>query len=171
MNQDLYNLLNILKINPNLSQRELSQRLNISLGKTNSLLKKLLSEKKIKIVEIDSRTKRYYLEEEGENLRSDLILNSIEEAYYLIEKLKIKLKIIKKLNSILKTSINILLPKNNPTNSVILHILNSENINYRVLENIEELENITKPIYIFHSSLKEELKSKNLKYINILEEI
>lgn len=96
MNQDLYNLLNILKINPNLSQRDLSQRLNISLGKTNSLLKKLLSEKKIKIVEIDSRTKRYYLEEEGENLRSDLILNSIEEAYYLIEKLKIKLKIIKK---------------------------------------------------------------------------
>lgn len=171
MNQDLYNLLNILKINPNLSQRELSQRLNISLGKTNSLLKKLLSEKKIKIVEIDSRTKRYYLKEEGENLRSDLILNSIEEAYYLIEKLKIKLKIIKKLNSILKTSINILLPKNNPTNSVILHILNSENINYRVFENIEDLKNITKPIYIFHSNLKEELKSKNLKYINILEEI
>lgn len=44
-----YNLLKLLEENPNLSQRELAQRLGVSLGKTNYCLKALLEKGWIKI--------------------------------------------------------------------------------------------------------------------------
>lgn len=44
-----YNLLKLLEKNPNLSQRELAQRLGVSLGKTNYCLKALLEKGWIKI--------------------------------------------------------------------------------------------------------------------------
>jgi len=102
MKEDILNILRFLSSNNNLTQRDLSNRLDFSLGKTNYLLKSLAKKGLLKIKNFSERDQKmtkvkYYLTKKGLEEKLGLTLHFLkkkEAEYYLIknewEQLKVK---------------------------------------------------------------------------------
>jgi len=76
-------LIREVEENPTLNQRFLSQRLNISLGKTNYLLKELIKKGFIKVVGFSKKPEkakkvRYILTQRGMNRMTELMLHFLK---------------------------------------------------------------------------------------------
>lgn len=163
-----YKLINLIYNHPNFSQRDFSNTLGISLGKTNSILKVLVNKNYIKVVNIDSRTKRYYLTKSGIELKSQYYLNLINESYWIIEKLTLKIKILKKKYTIINRPINLFYIKEQ--DEFFLKILNREGLSFNLIKDISSIDK-NFIIYTLSPKTKFFLNSINIKCINILEEI
>jgi EPS-associated MarR family transcriptional regulator len=91
--EDIYNILCLLSSNDNLTQRDLSTRLDFSLGKTNYLLKSLVKKGFLKIKSFSRhgqkiRRVQYYLTKKGWEEKLGLTLHFLkkkEQEYYSIK--------------------------------------------------------------------------------------
>lgn len=171
MKKEDYEILKLLKTSPDLSQRDLSKISGISLGKINSIIKRFLDNNIIQVLKLDSRTNRYYLTEQGQNLLCKNISSNIYSSYYLIKKLILKFKILQKKNNILNIPLNILLIPEDPINNIILDIIEDYHISANIFFDIQYFDNFNSLIYIFNNSIKKELLEKTIKFINILEDL
>lgn len=169
MDNIIYQLIVLISQFPDYSQRDLSEVLDISLGKTNSILKTLIKEESIKVIDIDSRTKRYYLTDYGKALKGKYYLQLIENSYWIIEKLTLKIKILKKKYKIMNQPINIFCIKEQ--DKIFLKILKKENIFFNIIENVDDIKKINTTIYTLNPETKKFLEIFKIKCINILEEI
>lgn len=169
MDNIIYQFIILISQFPDYSQRDFSETLNISLGKTNSILKTLIKEESIKVIDIDSRTKRYYLTDYGKNLKGKYYLQLIENSYWVVEKLTLKIKILKKKYKIMNQPINIFCIKEQ--DKIFLEILKKENIFFNTIENVDDIKKINTTIYTLNPETKKFLETFEIKCINILEEI
>ncbi len=96
INEREFELINIIGANLALSQRDLSQRLSLSLGMTNILLKRLISKGYIRITQLNKRKVHYLLTSKGlsEKLRKSLkyTLKTIHSMELIKESLKVLLR-------------------------------------------------------------------------------
>lgn len=169
MDNIIYKLIVLISQFPDYSQRDFAEALDVSLGKINSTLKFLIAENYIKIISIDSRTNRYYLTELGKSMKGKYYLKLIEDSYWIIEKLALKVKILKKKYKIMNKPINIFCIEEQ--DEIFLKILKKEDIFFNIIKNIETIEETTSPIYTLNPETKTFLENIKIKCINILEEI
>ena len=91
-NQDHFNLLRKIKSNPNISQRELADNLNLSLGKINYSLKQLKKRGLVKVKNFKKSKNKirymYFLTPKGISEKTKITINFMKQKMTEYEELK-----------------------------------------------------------------------------------
>ena len=95
-NQDNFKILKIINKNPNVTQRELSSELGLSLGKINFCLQALKAKGLIKMKNFNQSTKKlnyiYFLTPKGITEKTRLTIDFMKRRMQEYEELKIELE-------------------------------------------------------------------------------
>ena len=132
-------LLHILNKNNNLTQREISNEVNISLGMVNYLIKKFTKKGLVKIEKINSKNLRYILTPKGMRELSKRSLDYIKNSYRAVQNVKFKLRRI--VNDINKRGKKIChIDKNNEISELVISFFEENKIEYSLVNCIDEIE-------------------------------
>src|SRR6056297_756730 len=137
--QNEVDLLHILNKNNNLTQREISNEVNISLGMVNYLIKKFTKKGLVKIEKINSKNLRYILTPKGMRELSKRSLDYIKNSYRAVQNVKFKLRRI--VNDINKRGKKIChIDKNNEISELVISFFEENKIEYSLVNCIDEIE-------------------------------
>lgn len=85
-------LLNIIKEQPATSQRQLSKKLDVSLGTINNMISKMEENKVLQIEKESSRKVRYQITDIGEEYHNELYVRYISDCFETITSIRRKFK-------------------------------------------------------------------------------
>jgi len=132
-------ILDILNKKNKVTQREISSETGISLGMVNYLIKKFVKKGFVKIERLNSKNLRYILTPKGMKELSKRSLNYIKNSYKAVKKLKFKLR--KIVNDIHKRGRDIYhVDKDNEISELVVSFFEENNIEYYLVDCIEEIE-------------------------------
>ncbi|MDN5305062.1 MAG: hypothetical protein PWP46_1948 [Fusobacteriaceae bacterium] len=165
---DESDILEIIEKEPIISQRKLSEKSGISLGAVNLLIKKCVKKGFIKVENLNSRTVKYILTPQGMKEKTKKTLRYIKNSYKLI--IELNNKILNLTNKHISENKTIaLLGENDEIMEIIETTFKLNNISYEKYKNINDIENFKNIIvYLWNIELEDELKEKNIEYINVI---
>ncbi|MBZ4684170.1 MAG: regulatory protein MarR [Fusobacteriales bacterium] len=165
---DESDILEIIEKEPIISQRKLSEKSGISLGAVNLLIKKCVKKGFIKVENLNSRTVKYILTPQGMKEKTKKTLRYIKNSYKLI--IELNNKILNLTNKHISENKTIaLLGENDEIMEIIETTFKLNNIFYKKYKNINDIENFKNIIvYLWSIELEDELKEKNIEYINVI---
>ena len=132
-------ILQVLNKKNNITQREISNQANISLGMVNYLIKKFAKKGLIKIERINSKNLRYILTPKGMKELSKRSLNYIKNSYKAVQDVKLKLR--KIVNDVHKRGRNIYhIDKENEVSELVVSFFEENNIKYNIVNCVNEIE-------------------------------
>ena len=178
--QNEYFIMNEIVNNENISQRDLSKKLNISLGTINLLINKMIKDGLIKMEQVSSKQVIYMLTPQGIINKSKKTVNYLKSHYKVICDTKKRIKVILE-NTTNKYNKLFILKSNNEMGDILLtatkeFIKENKTTNIYIVNDVfaldeEQKQEDTVLIHIIDDyELIKDLKDKyEIKLLNILE--
>lgn len=169
-------ILQQIHSNEYITQRDLANTVGISIGAVNLLIKKMLTTGLIKMEKLNARTMRYILTPEGMAEKTAKTYQYMVRSYNNILQMQRSIISILEEQSISGIKKIYLFGEDDEVYKVIQMVFNDKtickNINYKRINNIEDIVQNKKAIVLVWDTQKEEMLNKNsIKNINILKQI
>lgn len=168
MNKKMTDVLNVLNNEDNPSQREIAKKTGISLGLVNTLIKKCAKKGLVKIERINSRNIRYILTPDGIKTLTKKTIDFVKRSYQAIQQIRSKVKELAEKHKEEDKEIYVLNEENNEVFELVINTLEEINIDYKIINSLEELSRIEeKEIVVFHWNPEICEKELNFELVDI----
>ncbi|MFW6281805.1 MAG: winged helix-turn-helix transcriptional regulator [bacterium] len=169
MNEKITDILHILDKEDNPSQREIAKKTGISLGLVNTLIKKCAKQGLVQIDKLNSRNIKYVLTPAGIKKITKKTISYVERSYKAIQKIQTEVKELANKHIQKEKKIYLLKEKDNEIFTLIKNTLDDLNIDYKIVSDIEQIEDLKseKDIVLYHWNPDLEVDSKDLELVNI----
>lgn len=165
----------------NITQRDIAQKIGISLGNVNTLINKLIKDETLKIEKISSRVVKYIITAKGQKIKAEQMYNDIVSSCKLIREFNSKVEDFFTNRKRFKADQYLLYGTEDELYEPIKDKLIKINIPYvcigvydelkKMIDNYDEnIENDKQSeILVWHPEIIEALNRKGIKFINLLE--
>lgn len=164
------NILEVLDENSEISQREIAQKTNLSLGLVNTLLKSCMKKGLIKIEKLNYRKVKYILTPKGINEKAKKTIKYIKKSYRTIITLSDKIKRNAPIHKVNDVKI-ILYGEKDEIYNIIKENLEQIEIEYMYIYDVCELEKIDGNYIVYIWTVDDEKLFEKGKYMNIIKEL
>ena len=173
-----FNILNSLKNEKNLTQRDIARTTGMSLGNVNMLLRRLIKKGLLKMERVNPKTISYILTPKGLREKANATYNYITLSYQYIKKVNMDIENFIKLNLMGITCRIIIVGKHDEIYDILETKLKQHNLMFIKSENIEDLEvpirdqeNVNWIVIAWQQDAIESLEAKKIHFYNLLDSL
>ena len=176
--QNELKILDTIEKNNNATQREIAKNTGMSLGNVNILIKRLVKKGLIKIERLNPRTVQYILTPHGFKEKAEATYRYVVASYRYINEIDRKIDILLEKHLCKKHSRIYLFGTRDEIHEILINKLNHSKLEYTFLSTLEELKACSgiaveeePAVIVWQPDYKEILKTADIKYIYLLEDI